>query len=456
MSRLRYTLLSIRDLIYSFGPLVALVALLLWGAYAWLQPTPPKTLVLATGPEQSAYDVFGQQYAKALAAYGIDVKLLPSEGTADNLELLRTGRADVGFVQGGSGHLQRTDRESLQTLGSLFVEPLWVFYHEASAQRLLGQPDVPHLRDLRGWRVDVGTTGSGVPNLFKQLLEANQIDPAELTLSEQSQTPATMAFLAQEVDAIVFASAPDAPMVQMLLQTPGVRLMSFAQSRAYAARFGFLTPVELPQGVVNLAAPLPPQDVQLIASTTSLLAREGTHPALLQLLAQTAQDLHSPAGWFNRHRQFPNLDNAELPAAAEAERTLRNGIPFMQRYLPFWVANLVERMWLALGLIVALVLPLSRLIPPIYSFRVRSRVFRWYAELRRIEQDAEALSPPDAKVIDQLIVELDQLETQVEGISLPLAYTDELYTLRHHIDLIRKRLRRMVMPELDPAQTIAP
>ncbi len=128
----------------------------------------------------------------------------------------------------------------------------------------------------------------------------------------------------------------------------------------------------------------------------------------------------------------------------------------MQRYLPFWVANLVDRMWLALGLIVALVLPLSRLIPPIYSFRVRSRVFRWYAELRRIELDAEALSPPDAKVIDRLIVELDQLETQVEGISLPLAYTDELYTLRHHIDLIRKRLRRMVMPELDPAQTMAP
>jgi TRAP-type uncharacterized transport system substrate-binding protein len=296
MSRLRYTLLSIRDLIFSFGPLVALIAALLWGAYWWLQPTPPKTLILATGPKQSAYDVFGQQYEKALAAYGIRVQLLPSDGTADNLELLRSGQADVGFVQGGSALLQRSDRESLQTLGSLFVEPLWVFYHEESSQRLLNKPVVEHPRDMRGWRIDVGTAGSGVPNLFKQLLDANGIAPTELTLSEQSQTPATMAFLAQDIDAIVFASAPDAPMVQMLLQTPGVRLMSFAQARAYAARFGFLTPVELPQGVVNLAAPLPPQDVQLIASTTSLLARDGTHPALLQLLAQTAQDLHRPAG----------------------------------------------------------------------------------------------------------------------------------------------------------------
>lgn len=456
MSRLRYTLLSIRDLVFSLGPLVALVGLLLWGAFAWLQPTPPRTLVLATGPEQSAYDMFGHQYAQALAAYGIAVQLLPTDGTADNLALLRTGRADVGFVQGGSGTLQRADRETLQTLGSLFVEPLWVFYHEASAQRLLNRPEVNHPRDLRGWRINVGTAGSGVPNLFRQLLEVNQIDMAELTLSEASQTPATMAFLAQDVDAIVFVSAPDAPMVQMLLQTPGVRLMNFAQARAYAARFGFLTPVELPQGVVNMAAPVPEQDIQLIASTTSLLASTTTHPALLQLLAQTAQNLHSPAGWFNRHRQFPNFDNAELPVAAEAERTVRNGTPFLQRYLPFWMANLVERMWLALGLIVALVLPLSRLIPPIYSFRVRSRVFRWYAELRRIEQRAEALSPPDIKVIDQLIVELDQLETQVEGISLPLAYTDELYTLRHHIDLIRKRLRRMAMPALDPAQAMAP
>ncbi len=439
MPPLRYTLLSLRDLLVSFGPFILLTAGLLGLAYWWLNPNPPAKVVLATGPEQSAYDTFGQRYAQALAAYGITVELLPSDGSADNLELVRSGRADLGFVQGGSGHISSDDEDALRTLGSLFVEPLWLFYHEASAQRLNQQPRLTALTELRGWRVNVDTDGSGVPQLFTQLLEANHLSPKDLRLSRLDQTPATVAFLAKKLDALVFASAPESPLVQMLLQTPGVRLMNVRQAQAYARRFGFLTPVVLPQGVVDLAANRPAQDLHLVASTTRLLARSDTHPAILQLFAQTAQTLHSPPGWFNRLREYPNLDLAEVPVAAEAERALRNGRPLMQRYLPFWLANLVERMWLALGLIIALALPLSRVLPPLYTFRIRSRVFRWYAELRDIETRAEA----EAAAIGGLLHDLDALEARAEKIPLPLAYTDELYALRHHIELVRQRLRRL-------------
>ncbi len=433
--RLRLSLLSLRDLLASVGPFVLLTAALLWLAYWWLNPNPPKRVVLATGPEQSAYDSFGQRYAEALAAYGIEVELLPSDGSADNVALLRSGRADLAFVQGGSGHIQREDEERLQT----FVEPLWLFYHEAAAQRLNGTARLNALTELRGWRISVGTEGSGVPQLFRRLLEANRLEPAEVHLSELAQTPGTVAFLEREVDALVFASAPESPLVQMLLLTPGVRLMNFQQAQAYARRFGFLTPVVLPQGVVDLADNRPPEDLQLVASTTSLIARHDTHPAILQLFAQTALDLHGPPGWFNRTREYPNLQLAELPVSPEAERAIRNGKPLLQRYLPFWLANLVERMWLAMGLIIALVLPLSRILPPLYSFRIRSRVFRWYAELRDIETRAEA----EMAAIAELLRELDELEHRAEKISLPLAYTDELYALRHHIELVRQRLHRL-------------
>lgn len=439
MPRLRPTLLSLRDLLLSFGPFILLTAGLLGLAYWWLDPNPPKRVVLATGPDQSAYDTFGRRYAQALAAYGITVELLPSEGSADNITLLRSGRADLGFVQGGSGHIRPDDEEQLRTLGNLFVEPLWLFYHEASARRLNRLDRLTSLSALRGWRVNVGTDGSGVPQLFTQLLDANHLGPDDLKLSRLAQTPATVAFLAQKLDALVFASAPESPLVQMLLQTPGVRLLNVQQAQAYARRFGFLAPVVLPQGVVDLAANRPAHDLHLVASTTSLLARSDTHPAILQLFAQTAQHLHSPPGWFNRLREYPHLDLAEVPVAAEAERALRNGRPLMQRYLPFWLANLVERMWLALGLIIALALPLSRVLPPLYTFRIRSRVFRWYAELRDIETRAEA----EATAIDGLLRDLDTLEARAEKIPLPLAYTDELYALRHHIELVRQRLRRL-------------
>src|SRR5690606_25371353 len=126
---------------------------------------------------------------------------------------------------------------------------------------------VSHLSELRGWHVNVGTAGSGVPRLFSTLLDVNRIPPGSLQLSEMEQTPATVAFLDGQIDAVVFASAPESLMVQMLLQTPGIRLLDFAQSEAYSRRFGYLTPVVLPQGVVDLAANNPQQDVRLVAST---------------------------------------------------------------------------------------------------------------------------------------------------------------------------------------------
>ncbi len=453
---LRDTLLSLRDLLVSAGPFVLLAIALLMAAFWWLDPTPPKRVVLATGPAQSAYDEFGKRYATLLATNGIEVVLLPSEGSSSNLQLLREGKADVGFVQGGSHDASSAgDDEGLQSLGSLFVEPVWMFYREDALGKVTRRsneavpvagpsattgskplPPLTSLTELKGLKINVGTPGSGVPNLMARLLEANRVDATTIQLSQLAQTPATVAFLNGEIDVIVFASAPEALMVQMLLQTPGVRLLDFAQSEAYSRRFPFLTPVVLPRGVVDLAGDVPPQDVRLLASTTSILTRNTTHPALLQLFSQAAITLHGSAGWFNRKGDFPSGVLTELPLSKEAERTLRNGPPLLQRYLPFWLANLIERMWLVLGIIVAVLLPLSRIVPPLYAFRIRSRVFRWYGKLREIEGRASEA----ASSAPQLTAELDALEARVSEVTVPLSYADELYALRNHIQLVRRRL----------------
>ena len=438
---IRYTLLSLRDLVLSVGPFVLLTLALLALTYWWLNPNPPKRVVLATGPAQSAYDNFGQRYVEALKRYGITVELLPSDGSSANLELLRSGQADIGFVQGGSADLGYDDEEAIVSLGSLFVEPLWLFYREDSAQRLHGRPMLSTLSELQGARVNVGTAGSGVPRLFSTLLDANRIERSALTLSELAETPATVAFLDGQLDAVVFASAPESLIVQMLLQSPGVRLLDFAQSEAYARRFAYLTPVVMPQGVVDLSKNIPAQDVRLVASTTSLLSSSRTHPAILQLFAQAAVELHGAGSWFNRAREYPSLAHSEVPLSSEAVRAIRNGPPFLQRYLPFWLANLIERMWLAMGLILALALPLSRIVPPLYAFRIRSRVFRWYGQLRQIEQRHQ--DPQDSTPVTELVAELDLLEAKAEQVVVPLSYTDELYALRNNITLVRQKLQRV-------------
>ncbi len=434
---IRYTLLSLRDLAVSAGPFLVLAATLLVLAYWWLDPNPPKRVTLATGPAQSAYEAFGKRYAKLLAAEGIEVALLPSQGSAHNLQLLREGKADLGFVQGGTSDYSAADAENLTSLGSLFVEPLWLFYREPAAQKMKKNVPLNALVQLQGLRVNVGTPGSGVPSLMGKLLDSNRIEPSSLTLTTLEQTPATVAFLGGELDAIVFASAPESLMVQMLLQTPGVKLMNFPQSEAYAKRFAFLSTARLPQGVVDLANNLPPEDVSLVAPTTSLIARTTTHPALVQLFAQAGNVIHGPAGWFKSAREFPNRDNSELPISKEAERAIKNDAPLLQRYLHFWVANLIERMWLVMGIIIAIMLPLSRVVPPLYEFRVRSRIFKWYGQLRDIESRAE-----DSKDTAPLFEELNQLENRAEKIAVPLSYTDELYALRNNIHLVRKKLQR--------------
>lgn len=442
---IRYTLLSLRDLAVSVGPFIVLAVTLLVLAYWWLDPNPPRRVVLATGPAQSAYEEFGKRYAHLLAKNGIEVVLLASEGSASNLQLLRDGKADLGFVQGGTSEAGAQNNDQLESLGSLFLEPVWLFYREEAARK--AAPHSPagsngstlsSLTQLQGLRVNVGTPGSGVPNLMNKLLESNRIDRSALTLSQLAQTPATVAFLGGELDALVFASAPESLMVQMLLQTPGVKLMDFAQSEAYSRRFAFLSPAVLPRGVVDLAANIPPQDVHLVAPTTTLLTRSNTHPALLQLFALAGNEIHGGAGWFKRAHEYPNMANNELPISTEAARSIKNDKPFLQRYLNFWVANLVERMWLAMGIIIAVLLPLSRIVPPLYEFRVRSRIFRWYGQLRSIENRAE-----EAHDTGPLLNELTQLENRAEKISVPLSYADELYALRNNIQLVRKKLRRL-------------
>ena len=447
---LRHTLLSVRDLAVTAGPFALIALLLLALAYWVLDPTPPKKVVLATGPEQGAYAEFGKRYAALLKSHSIQVELRPTQGTAENLALLRdeSSPVDLAFVQGGADLDRGADNVAnagLVSLGSLFYEPVWLFYREDAAQRLLKAPGLTSLAQLPGWKLNTGAPGSGVPNLMNRLIEANGMDLKALTLLQQAQTPAVVSLLGGEIDALVFASAPESLMVQMLLQTPGIKLFDFAQAEAYSRRFPFMSPATLPRGVVDLARDMPPADVRLVAPTATLVAKDGTHPALIQLFVQAAHTIHGEPGWFQRKGDFPSAAHTELPLAKEAERFYRQGAPLLQRYLPFWLSNLIDRMWVVLVSIIAILLPLSRVVPPLYQFRIRSRIFRWYAQLRGLE-DAMGKRP-----LAELLTELQEMDNRVEQVAVPLSYADELYSLRSHIQMVRQRLLAPAADSVKPA-----
>jgi TRAP-type uncharacterized transport system substrate-binding protein len=416
-------------------PFVTVGLVLLALAYWWLEPTPPKRVVMATGMPQGAYDEFGKRYAERLALHGISVELRETQGAAENLALLRDekSKVDIAFVQGGAADTR--DGVALQSLGSVFYEPVWLFYRQEHATKTVGQPQFTSLTQLAGARVHIGAPGSGVSHLATQLFAANGVEKSALQAEQGPLSLAIGAMLEGRMDAVLMASAPESLLVQMLLQTPGIGLFDFAQADAYTRRFGYLAAVTLPRGVVNLALDKPSADVRMVAPTATLVAREGMHPALVQLFVQAARKIHAEPGWFQRKGEFPNAVDGERALAPEAERFYKSGVPWLQRYLPFWLANLIDRMWLALVSIIAVLIPLSRIVPPLVELRIRSRVFRWYGQLRDIERrgqtgDAQALLP-----------RLDAIEAKLNDVKLPLSYADELYTLRSHIQLVRKRLQ---------------
>jgi TRAP transporter TAXI family solute receptor len=437
VSKIRsFSLVSLRDLVVAAGPTVILVVAACIVAYWVVDPAPPTQVRLATGQENSAYEAFGAQYAKALKKDDIRVTLQPTLGSQENLERLRSGQADIAFVQSGSTSEEQAGKLGLVSLGSLFTEPVWLFLRDSvKAKSLTG---------LRGLRINLGPEGTGVPNLFRQILAVNGVEPKELTIGALENTPATVELLAGRIDGLVFSSAPEAQLIQMLLQTPGIRLFNFTQAEAYTRRLPFLTHVTLPRGIVDLGRDIPAQDYHLIAPTATLVAREDLHPALIDLFVKAAGEIHGGAGWFQQQGQFPSPKFTEIPVAREAAKYYRDGPPLLQRYLSFWLANLFDRLWVVVVALAALVIPLSKIVPPLYVWRVRSRVYRWYGELRAVEQAWEGVLEEQREIVrHDLLRRLDEIEEQVNHISIPLAYADGLYGLRGHINIVRQRLKTL-------------
>ncbi len=434
MPRLRARLISIRDLLATAWPIVLITAIGFAVAYQFVRPAPPSHLSITTGGESGAYYAFAKRYAEVLARSEIKLEVKPSAGSYENLERLKKGEVDVAFVQGGvpvppAG----ADESPLTSLGSVYYEPVWVFYR--------GAQTVDKLHQLAGKRIAVGEEGSGIRGLALQLLEANEIPLDGKRLVPIAGLNAAEELQQGRIDAAFIIAAPEAPVVQVLLRSPGVRLMSFSQADAYTRRFPFLTRITLPRGVVDLVRDNPPRATVLLATTANLIVGEGLHPALASLLLQAAGEVHGKSGFFQQAGEFPAYKDHRFELSDDAQRHYQSGPPFLQRYLPFWLAVLVERLFVLLLPLFALLLPLLKVAPTIYTWRVRSKIFRLYGELKFLEN--EVRHHYAAARHGEFFERLDRIDEEASNRNVPLGFTDLVYTLREHINLVRKQLLRV-------------
>lgn len=430
MAKIKAGLLSLRDLFATAWWIFLIVGIGFVVAYQFVQPAPPKRIVITTGGESGAYYQFAQRYAAILARDGITLEVKSSAGSLENLDRLKADEAQVGFVQGGvmppKEDPDAEDDSGLLSLGSLFYEPVWVFYR--------GERDLTRLTELRGKRIAIGQEGSGVRQLAQQLLAANEIEAGD-HLVPLSGLSAAEELQQGRIDAAFIIASESAPVVQVLLRSPGIRLMSFAQSGAYQRRFPFLTKLTFPQGVADLVRDFPPNDIKVLAPTANLIVRDDLHPALQSLLLQAASEVHGKSGFFQDAGEFPSYKDQMLPLSPDAARYFKSGPSFLQRYLPFWLAVLVDRLIVLLLPVVALLIPLLKVAPAIYTWRVRSKVFRCYGELKFLEDDLK--NHFDRAKLAEYRSRLDALEDEAVQLHVPLGFTDLVYTLREHVNLVR-------------------
>jgi len=408
-----------------YGPAALLVIVAFVVAFQFIKPAPPDRIVMATGGVDGAYHRFASRYAEILAREGITLELRPTAGAVENIELLRAGEVSLAMVQSGVGDVESAP--GLTSLGSVYYEPLWLFHRKDLELRRLG--------DLAGRWLAIGPEGSGTRALVTGLLKDNGLENGGAWLGLGGQE-ALEALLGGGVDAAFFVISAESELASRMLRHPEIMAMDFARADAYTRRYPFLNSVELPEGVVDLALNIPDRNVRLLAPAANLVSEPDLHPALIDLLLQAASEVHGTGGWLEGRDEFPVPEMLAFPLNKEAGRYYKSGPPFLQRYLPFWAASLVDRLKVLLLPFLVLLFPLFKIMPPIYSWRMRARIYRWYGELEQAEEKFAAGRVPLAEIHEQL----DRVELEVQHVKVPLSFTNQLYHLRQHIDLVRNRI----------------
>ena len=402
----------------------------------FVEAPPPRDIVIATGGKDGAYFRFAERYQELLKRDGINLVIRPTKGSVENLELLMNedSGVNIAFVQTGIADPEKS--ESLQSLASLYREPLWIFYR--------GTEIVDRLTQFQGKRISIGPEGSGTRVVASQLLSANGVTEDSAEFSSLSGNDAATALEDDKIHAALFVAGIDAAYISRLLKNPEVRLVELTQVDAYQRQFRFLSSVTINEGLLDLKHDIPSKDIELIAPAATLVIDKSLHPALISLFLKTASKVHYQGDLLAAAGDFPSPKFTDLPLSTDAERYFRSGPPVLQRFLPFWLASLVDRLKIMIIPLIMLMMPLIRMAPPLIRWQTRRKIYMWYKELRHIDQKTiQGMSKDEAR---QSIDLLQQLEQQIAQVGVPLSYMEEYYNLRLHLNLVRSRVQAILNP----------
>lgn len=425
-----FTGLFSREMLAATVPSLLLVLLALYLAYKFIDPAPPRRIVISTGSAELNYNAYATIYREYLKLEGITLELRPSNGDLENLKRLQDDDAgvDMAFIKDGVASTQGAG--SLLSLGSLYYEPIWIFARTNKT--------VHHLAELKGKRIAVGRPEDGGQLLALRMLDSSGVNTKNSRLIELGGSDAVDALLKHQVDAVILVDVPTSSLITRMLSTQGVQLVDLNDAEAFSRQMPYLHHLVLPEGALDLEHNIPPHSVNLLAPTTALAVRDDVHPALVYLILKVISQVHGGPGLLNAKGEFPAAKDTDFPLSSQAANFYKNGLPFIDKYLPFWAATFVNRTLVVILPLLAILIPLTKIIPLLYNWLVRRKLFRCYGELRYLDTRLQETMDEDQR--KEMLGKLDEIEDRARVLRLPVTFSQYAYELRAHIDLVRARL----------------
>jgi TRAP transporter TAXI family solute receptor len=392
-------------------------------------PAPPSTVTFATGFGGSSFDYYGRRYKDRLARYRVNLELRETAGAVENLNLLQDPQSGVDAALIAGGISNGKNAPGLLSLGIIYNNAFWLFYSSSQS--------IGHLPQLKGKRIAVGPVGSATRQAAERILGLAGVSESTATFLPFAGVAAIDALKDSKVDVVWILGSLEVPTVQALLKNPDVRLLSFDMAEAYTRIYPDLVQLILPRGVLDIEKNIPPSDVSLIANVNRVLVRSDLHPEIIYLLSKTMLEEHSEPGIFARPGEFPKGTDPEYPLHESAIEFYKNGPSFMQRHIPLWLSVHIQRLIAVVATVIAVIIPLFHYLPMLYRWTVRRRLLYWYGRLQTLEASID--SNPTGKHLTEVQVELQRIDEAVSRIHFPLAFSDQVYNLRSHIEIVRRR-----------------
>ena len=420
---------------YKFLTISVPILLLIIGSFyitsQFIQPPVKKELVIATGSPTGNYYTTALAYQALLKEEGIDVKIINSAGSVENLELLKQNKADIAFVQNGIAGNQH----NVELLASIYYEPLWIFYKN-------NQYTMDYVIQLIGQKIAIGQAQSGTEHLSKMILNDNGVNSSNSTLLNFSTMHAKEKLINGEIDALFIVSSASSQAIQELLENPNINVLSIKRAKAYSQKYAFLEALNLYEGTIDLYKNLPDEDIRLLATTANLVVNNNVPPELIRILMKKVQFLHSQKTLFAKDYQFPNTNNTNLAINEDAQKYLQNGDSFLETIFPYWIASNIDRLKILLIPLLTLLFPLFKGVIPLYQWTMRSKIYRWYDEVNKIDKEIPMM---DKDNLELHAIKLEEMKLEIQKeTKVPLSFMGEYYNLIMHIDMILAKIDKLL------------